>query len=502
MAKPKLFTESFNESVILNSGHALIMSHKPESIKMSQISSKIEAEPQDVGQFGLFDRATPNYSTYYPEVTAEDLAPNDAEFVEPVFRMLSNVTVHAQFNPIYFPVDVLKKSMYKMVGQTINIDHEMAVGNAIGSVKSVEWQNAYTANGIKVPAGFNAVLKIDGKSNPRIARGIMMDPPSIHSNSVTVNFAWTKSHPKMDDQEFFSKLGSFDEKGKLVQKIATEVKAYHETSLVSHGADPFAQKVDNKGKIANPAYAADRYPLADQTINHYAWDWKNLEPGEMDEVIINTSGTSLTHIDNNNVQNLENMEELLRFLETFFGLETDSLTEENVQEELGEIDFAALKAKAETADAPVVVLDLSGVEAIEAEVTTLREFKEGVPEDLAAKIQLAETGKIAVDELRADTKRLYGLTIEEGKEDVNILAVIEGADYKTLKSLHKQYDNATEKEFNFTCTACGSHDVTRASADPSQEEKNKKKKTNQDVISKFTGVDVKLPSWMKAPEAK
>lgn len=496
--------EEYFESIILNAGHALILSHKPDKLQMSQVNLKLEQSPQEIQSFGLFDRATPNYSTYYPEVTEEDLTPKDSEFIEPIFRMLSNVTVHAPFNPIYFPSDVLKRSMYKMVGQTVNIDHEMAIGNAIGSVKSVEWQNAYTANGIKIPAGFNAVLKIDGKSNPRIARGIMMNPPSIHANSVTVNFTWKPSHPKLTEDEFFNKLGTFDKDGKFVQKIATDIKSYHETSLVSHGADPFAQKIDENGKIVLPKYAAERYPLSDQSLFIYTWDWKNLEEGdESSEVIINTAtGNVINKIKSHKQQNSEKMKELLKFLETFFGMESDSLTEENVQEKLGEIDFAALKAKADKADAPVVVLNLEGVEAIENEITTLRGFKEGVPENLEAQLSLATVGQTALDQLKADTKRLYKLTIEEGKEDVNILAVIEGADYKTLTSLHKQYEDAVENNFELTCTKCGSHDITRASADPSQEGKIKTSKTREEVIDKFTGTDkISLPSWMKESTA-
>ena len=496
MPKEKIFTES----IILNAGHALIMPHKPEGIKMTQINEKLSAEPQDTHSLGLFDRATPNYSTYYPDVKAEDLMPSDDEFVEPVFRMLSNVTVHARFNPVYFPSDVLKKGMYKMVGQSVNIDHEMAVGNAIGAVKAVEWQNAYTADGIKVPAGFNAVLKIDGKSNPRIARGIMMDPPSIHANSVTVNFAWKPSHPNMEDSEFRNKLGQFDDKGKLIQKIATEIKAFHETSLVSHGADPFAQKINKEGKIVLPAYAGERYALAETSLSYHAWDWKNLEVGDFEEVILNSYDTAGTYStdNNNNDQNSEHMKELLKFLETFLGLEVDSLTEENYQEKVGEIDFIALKAKAEADPAPVVVLDLTGVEAIENEITTLRAFKETVPEDLAAQIALAETGKIAVAELRADTERLYKLTLEDGKVDVNILAMITAADYKTLQSLHKQYDELTDKEFGFICTDCNSHNVTRASAKPATENKEVTNKSSQDTINHFTGVNkVVLSPWMK-----
>jgi len=71
--------EEYFESIILNAGHALIMSHKPTAVKMTQVNDKLEKEPQEVQNFGLFDRATPNYTTYYPDVTAEDLAPEDQD---------------------------------------------------------------------------------------------------------------------------------------------------------------------------------------------------------------------------------------------------------------------------------------------------------------------------------------------------------------------------------------------------------------------------------------
>lgn len=492
----------FYDTAMFFGGHALILGHKPEKLTMENINSKLESEPQETSQFGLFDRSTPNYTTYYPEVTAEDLNPSEDEFIEPVFRMLSNITVNARHNPIYFPADVLKQNMYKMIGQTVNIDHETAVGNAIGSVKAVEWQNAYTANGVKVPAGFNATIKIDGKSNPRIARGILMDPPSIHSNSVTVTFAWKPSHPKMPEDEFRNKLGTFGEDGKLVQRVVTDIQNYHETSLVSHGADPFAQLIKD-GKIVNPSYAGTRYPLSDQDIekskssNYYSWDWKSFNSNEITipETINN----------NNDNQNSENMKELLTFLEKFLGMEADSLTEENYEATIGEIDFAALKAKAEKDPEPVKVLDLEGIEAIETEITQLRDKMAGVPENLSEQLALAKTGEIAVTSLRAETKRLYGLNVEAGKEDATILAMIESADYKTLVSLHKQYDELTEGKFGFVCNDCNSHNVTRASANPGADDGNGNpvNKSNQDVINKFTSVSsVKRPSWMAKEQVK
>jgi len=497
----------FIETVTFGMGHSLIMGHKPENITMDQIYRKMEEDEHDIESFGLFERATPNYTTYYPDVTAEDLAPQDAEFIEPIFRMLSNVTVYAGWNPIYFPADVLKSSMYLLLGSTVNIDHEMAVGNAIGSVKSVEWQNSYTASGVKVPAGINAVLKIDGKANPRIARGIMMDPPSIHANSVTVKFGWKKSHPKLSDEDFFQKIGTFDDKGKLIQKIAEKIEAYHETSLVSHGADPFAQKVDANGKIVKPIYAGSRYNLADQTIdkdsisNNYIYvDFKQFKDYDPESGVITITSTG-TNIPN---QNTENMEAFLRFLETLHNLEVDSLTEENYQEKLKDIETGHATALSEATEEPepVVILELEGVEAIEGEITSLREKLAAVPEDVSEKIELAETGKVVVSELRAETERLYKLTAEEGKPDAAILAVIAGSDYKTLKALHKQYEEAAGEAFKMTCDDCGSENVTRASAQPGAEgEDEKKPLSNEEIMDKHTGVhESKLSPYIKSQE--
>lgn len=493
----KIKIKTYNDTAIFVAGHAMILGHKPDTLSLAQISSKLEDDPQELSQFGLFDRATPNYSTYYPEVTKKDLEPTEDEFVEPVFRMLSNITVNARHNPIYFPESVLKKNMYKMVGQTVNIDHEMAVGNAIGSVKSVEWQRSYTANGIKVPAGFNAVLKIDGKSNPRIARGIMMDPPSIHSNSVTVNFEWKKSHAKMDDNDFYNKLGTPGPDGKLVQRVVVDIRNFHETSLVSHGADPFAQKIVD-GKIVNPTYAGQNYSLSadkDGFNKLCLYDWKQLETSN-DTTSFNTTEFNTINTDKNSKQ----MDIILRFLETLHGLDAESLTEENYEAEIKKINDALVANQKPEKEEPIVILEISGKEAIEAEITSLREFKSNTPEDMQAKIALSTIGQTAIDDLKAETERFYKLSIEEGKEDAAILAVIAGADYLTLKSLFTQYEKLSEDKFALTCDDCHSTNISRASANPKEntEENGITQKSTQEVIDQLTsGGTPKLPSSLQ-----
>jgi hypothetical protein len=93
-------------------GCNLIMGNAPDKITLDKLHEKLVADPQAVESFGLFDSNTSNYNTYYPDVTAEDLAPKENEFIQPVFRALSEVVVHKDINPVDFSRNkVLHKSL-------------------------------------------------------------------------------------------------------------------------------------------------------------------------------------------------------------------------------------------------------------------------------------------------------------------------------------------------------------------------------------------------------
>ena len=100
--------------ITLDSSHSLIIGHKPTKLSMEQITKKLSTEKQDTANLGLFDNSTPNYTTYYPDVTPEDLKPTDADFIYPMFRMLSETILVKGYKPIdYTKKGVLKKSMLK-----------------------------------------------------------------------------------------------------------------------------------------------------------------------------------------------------------------------------------------------------------------------------------------------------------------------------------------------------------------------------------------------------
>lgn len=452
------------DTMVLGSGHSMMVGNLTNKIALPSFSEKFyQASRVEVNKFGLFGSNT-DYNTYYPDVTPEDVKPKDNEFIEPVFRMLSNCIIAKNYMPTEFPKDVLKASMGLLVGQTVNCDHETEIGNAIGSVKEVSWQNAYTDEtmGIEIPAGINAVLKIDAKANPRIARGIMMDPPSIHSNSVTVQFEWKPSHSFEREGEFYDKLGTIAKDGTMVRRIVTKIISYRETSLVSHGADPFAQIIKN-GKINNPQYAGATYysfsdmpPMDEKTLrSKIAYlDFKDIRSND---IMYNTSKPNYEGNQNPKIQN--DMNELQKFLDQLFSDGVLSLAEgstpsmEVALSQVKDLVVAKNSLTQEKAKADQKISELQG------EVTSLKE-------QISANQAMVNIGTSHLSEVRssavASYKKLYG----DDKVDQNILALLEAdsTNIETLLSLKATYDAQLDEKFPMRCAKCGSHDVSRASS--------------------------------------
>jgi hypothetical protein len=400
----------------------------------------------DLENFGLFEKASPNYTTFYPGITEADWKPEDSDFIYPVFRMLSETIVHRNWNPISFSKPgVLKASMAKLLGQTIYVDHEMAIGNAIGSIYKVFWQDAYetTYQGkkVKVPAGINAMMKIDAKSNPRLARGILMEPPSIHSESVTVAFAWEKSHPKLSDDEFFSKLGSYDEKKKLIHKVASEIRLYYEASLVAHGADPWAKLVKEDGKVNLPGMGKVltepfKAALAKNITPYTCYDYKTCVFNDK----VENSATPSEHIDTtkNNFKTAK-MKEKLILLALAFGITLPSESEDSKFE--AALDEISNKSK-DLLGLPEQVTNLTSEKSqLETQLSEKSTELSNLKNQLTALEKEALTGRTALTHQRNEAIRLYRvLKADQAKKEVE--ETIENANYEAAKAFAEQY--ATE----------------------------------------------------------
>lgn len=173
-----------------------------------------------------------------------DILPKDEEYISVNFRALSKTIVPGHWID-WSKDDVLKNSVPMLLGATVYPNHEFTdINNWLGSVSSVTWDEA-GANSEGVP-GINATYKIDALMNPRIARGLLITPPAIHSTSMTVLFKFEPSHPEIFNENrwrFIELLGE-EVESSIVRFIVTEILEYWEASLVFQGADRLAKKHD------------------------------------------------------------------------------------------------------------------------------------------------------------------------------------------------------------------------------------------------------------------
>jgi hypothetical protein len=109
--------------------------------------------------------------------------------------------------------------------------------------------------------GINVEMKIDWKMNPRIARGLLMQPPAIHSASVTVMFEYDYSHPALAEAgRFWESLGEqYD--GETVRLLVTKIVGYWEISLVFQGADQLAKQLGQLGQLVVAQHTEGMRPV-------------------------------------------------------------------------------------------------------------------------------------------------------------------------------------------------------------------------------------------------
>jgi len=452
----------FEDVMILGNGHSMLVGHKPNKITEKTFSEDIFKNAkvdESISSFGLFGGSI-NYNTFYPDLKPEDITPQDADFIEPVYRMLSECIVGSYYPTDFSRNNVLRDSMSLLIGQTVNCDHETEVGNAIGAVRTTAWQEAYKIGDLDVPAGINGYLKIDAKSNPRLARGIMMDPPSIHSNSVTVKFTWEPSHPNMDINEFYNKMGSYDADGNLICRVATKIISYMETSLVSAGADPFAKQIRD-GKIVLPESANGNYsfsanPETNSETPYFYMDYKDIT--RMDTIhntmVFTYDKEKLGKQHKSKTKN--NMNELETFLASLFSGEGLLTLSEGA-----------------TANRETVTSLISGMVT---EVAQLRASNDQLTTDLAARTQeladeklkqpnaeMVSLGETALTSLRNQTVENYKKLMGD-KSDPALLSLLQNSNHTSLVTFNATYEQQLEEKFPVTCSKCGSHEVSRATA--------------------------------------
>ena len=425
----------FNE-ISLFAGHSLRHGNiepldAPDGPSLETLQ-KVIAKPDDIRSFGLFSSA--DFHKFHPD---GDAKPKVDDYVRPLFRALSKVVVHKKYNPVDFSMnDALKDSMPLLKGQSVKGDHDTGIGTTLGAVEDVAWEEAYEAEGITVPAGINSKLKLDTKVNPAIARLVQMDPPGIHSTSVTVGFNWEQSHPSMDRNEFINKIGTFGADGKLVRRIVNEVKYYTEISLVDHGADGYAKKIGKDGKIYLPQMGVITNSAEREKQKYFFFDFK---PG-YEDVISNSENSTIPTESISETSNSKVMKEQLIALAAIFGLTYD----EN-KPETGQAILEAVKKL--MTDKTALDGQVANVATLTADKTSLQTFKDTI-------LGVARGKAIASLQKAYDNKAPEAL----------ITVINNTSDITAIEALQASYDGQTEAKYPLSCKKCGSTNVSRGSA--------------------------------------
>jgi len=452
--------------VRLGLGHSLILGNIPGIVGVQGLCNirKAEAPKSELASFGLFESSSPNYTTYYPDATPDQFVAAEDEFIKPIFRGLSEVIVHKKYNPIDFAKNgLLRPSQKLLLGQTINVDHEVSLGNALGAISDVAWEESYKVDDIIIPAGINTELKIDAKANTRIARLITMKPPGVHSTSVTVEFQWEQSHPKMDRGEFFAKLATFDDKGELIRRVVTKIVRYHEISLVSHGADPFAQLVTD-GKINNPNYANITYN-SDKEKQYvgsvYFIDFKKWGQEDAGDITSNSANKTIPQT-NNNINNDNMNRELFISLCAILGLGIQLEDGENPTAE-HETQLRERVTQANT-DAEGLAAANTRIQDLEAEVTTLTAQAPPDVAGLTQQITTLSTFRNSVEtSLRDKVMNAYKLSAGDNINQT-VIDSITNSNYEALTGMVVTYEAQLNEKMPLKCTSCGSNEVSRGTA--------------------------------------
>ena len=211
---------------------------------ISQIRAAAEQGPQPVSNSVAPSMASQSASVV-PFETLEDLLPKETDYVYRNFRAISASPINCYGLDFSTP-GVLQASTPLLARQTIYKDHIFwSVDRWVGAISESLW-DAKGKESKGIP-GINVKLKLDWKKDPWLARGLMMEPPAVHSFSVTVFFEFDFSHPDLvEEGRFWGMLGK-EVDGQIVRLIVTKILGYWEGSLVFQGADEHAKQLPGDG---------------------------------------------------------------------------------------------------------------------------------------------------------------------------------------------------------------------------------------------------------------
>lgn len=374
---------------------------------------------------------------------------------------------------------VLKRSLKKIIGKSAFTEHWQSTNNCIGVVEAASWSEKRIVGNKVVPAGIDIVYLINAELNQKLVGNLLMNPPAIYSNSVTVEFEWEPSHDDFSDEGgFMRRIGEIHADGRMVARKVTEIIDYHESSILWMGADPFAKLLDAEGNPINPEMGAAFDQVQGLTKEMYDKNKHYFASYSYRKEEINLN----IEIENNPMEKL-----LLELARKILNLEaTVEVTQAHI-DQISAMKFVASDehktlteslAKAKKVDeleATITELKKNGDAALKkanddlskdnlslkSDVQKLKSEKEAAENKLKELEPFAETGKQRIELMRAETLRLYKVSLGEGKqEDQTMLDTFAKADEKQLSSFLTMFSKGVSEKFEATCKKCGETEVS------------------------------------------
>ncbi len=463
-----------------------------------------------------------NDPKYYENAAVTSIMPKPEDFVEVPFRLLSATIVGGgSWKATDFTnTKMLKKSTPLLDGKPLYKDHETDLDNWVGLVNGTKWSKSFVADdGTVVPAGIDGILAIDIKTNPKVARGVLLG--SVFSNSVTVDFAWEMSHPFENEWDFYNKVGTTGSDGKMIRRIATEIYDYYESSLVWLGADPFAKAITESGELKHiDKSSIYKYSKSKTSLG---FSKELIKPEDQDKDITTPSRYIIDFGVSRDLSpltkrkktkfNTEEMDKkfVLAFLAAFGGDLGIDKGVENMTAEEAIAHLGKLQYKKDPSPEDVVKLSIAdkmleltkGNEAF-TELSTKPELLEGIEliktEDAvkfkadAAKVitlnteieTLTKTSAIGEKYLklkRDEAIRLYKTSVGESEVSEEVVSLFNKAEDAAIEGILKQYTKSATEKFSGSCASCGSHEFKFQSSFQDGSEEGTAEEVTADSVS-------------------
>lgn len=417
---------------------------------------------------------------YNPNISKSDLFPSPEDYMLFPFRLISACVVGSGTwkSTDFTNTKVLKASVPLLTNKPAYVNHDMYVGNEIGTIGDTQWSSGYTApDGTPVPPGIDGPYVIDSKLFPDLCRKLNAPIPAIQSSSVTVFYEWESSHDFEDAWDFYQHVGEQLD-GREVTRVVTAISDYIESSLVYLGADPYAKKKDADGNLIN----IDKSSIMSNSKEDSDPMYKLYKDKKEMFVMESFSKENSIPLRKRIIEYNKNEDDIMPTeVEKFIAAQLNIKPEEVTKEILQSYSFVKADelATLKTGSTKITSLEAEKKQ-LDTEKSALSAEKETLVAELATlkadKSKLEFNAKIGEELIVSKRKECidHYSKAEKGKPDQVILDEINNStDIASLNAKLKMFGKKSIEEFGGHCTKCGSKEIGFRSSQNEEEDENK-----------------------------